>query len=221
MSQNAFAGISFGDPDRERIFNIRREALCQKWIPHTLEIADATMELHQNLVGDFIVKGQLTGQFAVASMIPTARLRWWAANPPTYGQSFSGSGLPYPNEEVAFEATPNNGICDLSGGEFQFTMVYPNSYYTDLGTKYVAPQVNIQIIDGNGNTLTPVRAIPLGSGIPFRTLTFPVQRNWNKGPLFYCNPNLPVRTQEQILRDSSYPAKNQVPANFWGSMPTN
>jgi hypothetical protein len=220
MSQHAFAGISFGDPDREKIFDFRREALCDKWIPHSLEIADATMELYQNLVGDLIVKGQLRGNFAAASLLPTARLRWWAANPPTYGQSYAGSGLPYPNEDVAFEGTPNNGICQVEGGSFNFMMVYPNSYYTNLGTKYVAPEVKIQIVDANGKELTPISSIPLGSGIPFRTLTFPTQRNWNKGPLFYCNQNLPVRSQEQILRDSSYPALNKVPNNFWGTMPT-
>lgn len=220
MSQHAFGGISFGDPDREKIFNIRRETLCQKWIPHSLEIADATLLLQQNLVGDFQIQGELKGEFLQASIYPSARIHWWAANPPTYGQSFAGSGLPYPNEEVAFEASPNNGICNVQGGRFNFTMVYPNSYYTELGAKYVAPEVQIQIIDSNGRPLTKVSRIPLGSGIPFRTLTFPVQRDWNKGPLFYCNPDLPVRNQEQILRDSSYPAQNKVPKNFWGTMPT-
>jgi len=219
MSQNAFAGISFGDPDRETLFNIRRETLCQKWIPHSLETADASLQVHQNLVGDFLIQGQLINEFATASMAPSARLHWWAANPPTYHQSFSGSGLPYPNEEVAFEASPNHGICDVSGGQFQFTMVYPNSYYTNLGTQYVPPQFQMQIRDGNGMALTPVAKVPLGSGIPFRTLTFPVQRHWNQGPLFYCNPNLPVRSQEQILRENAYPAKNEVPANFWGTLP--
>jgi len=219
MSQQAFAGISFGDPERETIFNIRREAICQKWVEHSLETADATMKLYQNLVGDFAIQGNLQGQLALAASQPTARLRWWAANPSSYRSSFSGSGLPYPNEQVAFEATPNLGLCDVNGGSFQFNLVYPNSYYMDLGTKYVPPQVKIQIVDGDGNKISPVSTIPLGSGIPFRTLTFPPQRNWNKGPLFYCNQNLPVRTQEQILRDSAYPAVNKVPANFWGTKP--
>ena len=35
--------------------------------------------------------------------------------------------------------------------------------------------------------------------------------------IFYSGRNkLPVRTQEQILRDSSYPCINKMPDNFWG-----
>jgi len=37
--------------------------------------------------------------------------------------------------------------------------------------------------------------------------------------MFYCNNNLPVRTQYQILVDSAYPTVNNVPKNFWGTMP--
>lgn len=224
MSQQAFAGISFGDPEREKIFALRREQLCDKWIPHDLETADASMRLLQNLVGDYQIQGSLKGTFAAAYASHLGRgskLHWWAANPPTYSQSFSGSGLPYPNEAVAFEGTPNNGFVELTTtGNFSFQMVYPNSYYTNMGTKYVPPQVQLQIVDANGNPLTEARAVSLGQGIPFRTLTWPVQRKWNQGPLFYCNQNLPIRTQEQILRDSAYPAVNKVPANFWGLDPT-
>ena len=36
-------------------------------------------------------------------------------------------------------------------------------------------------------------------------------------PRFYSGrTELPMRTQEQILRDSGYPENNKMPANFWG-----
>ena len=30
---------------------------------------------------------------------------------------------------------------------------------------------------------------------------------------------LPIRTQEQVLRDSSYPEDNRMPSDFWGLKP--
>ena len=37
-----------------------------------------------------------------------------AANSPTYLIGYTGSGLPYPNKEVAFENTTNKGIVSCS-----------------------------------------------------------------------------------------------------------
>ena len=38
--------------------------------------------------------------------------------------------------------------------------------------------------------------------------------------MFYKSlQTLPVRSQEQILRDSAYPKKNKMPKNFWGLTP--
>ena len=62
-------------------------------------------------------------------------------------------------------------------------------------------------------------SIKIDSGIPFRTLTHPsppsdVSRD---SVMFYYCPGskLPV-SQEQVLRDSGYPEKNEMPSNFWG-----
>ena len=46
--------------------------------------------------------------------------------------------------------------------------------------------------------------------------------------MFYYNENLPIRKQEDILRDSAYPSRGtknnivveeKVPDNFWGLRP--
>ena len=52
---------------------------------------------------------------------------------------------------------------------------------------------------------------------PFRTLTYPSNssRNARDSPLFYYNPNLPIRGQEAILRSSAYPSNYHTPNNFW------
>jgi hypothetical protein len=74
-------------------------------------------------------------------------------------------------------------------------------------------------MDENRENRGDVYVANLGDGIPFRSLVDTKKRDWNSGPLFYCNNNLPVRSQYQILLDSGYPAVNKVPDNFWGLMP--
>ena len=67
--------------------------------------------------------------------------------------------------------------------------------------------------------------IQIDDGIPFRTLTYPAppSQNPRDGPMFYhCQRNqLPIRGQEQILRDGGYPEVNMMPTNFWGLKPPN
>ena len=39
---------------------------------------------------------------------------------------------------------------------------------------------------------------------------------------YHCHRNqLPIRGQEQILRDRGYPDVNVMPKNFWGLKPSN
>ena len=47
----------------------------------------------------------------VSNYIPSSNTKvvFWAPNPPVYRTSFSGSALPFANEEMAFEQTPNAG----------------------------------------------------------------------------------------------------------------
>lgn len=65
--------------------------------------------------------------------------------------------------------------------------------------------------------------IQIDEGIPYRTLTHPAppSKNPRNSPMFYyCSKNkLPVRTQEQVLRDGGYPEVNKMPDNFWGLKP--
>ena len=90
---------------------------------------------------------------------------------------------------------------------------------TDFGTVVVPPQVNIKFVDENQLDISKVYSIKLGNCVPFRSQSWSKKRNWDDGPMFYSNPNLPVRTQEQILIDSAYPCTNQEPENFWGLTP--
>ena len=144
---------------------------------------------------------------------------YWAASPPTLGTSFSGSGMPYPSPEVAYDRTPNKGIVKVVNGSFTFTMKYPNAYYIGLGSLYIPPHINFKVAELNKPEL--YFSVQVDDGIPFRMLTYPAPPT-NKprvSPLFYCEPEQGARTQEDILRASSYPSTNTMPSNFWGTRP--
>lgn len=162
--------------------------------------------------GEYVVKGY------IQTLSSNATILFWAPNPPTYNASYSGSGLPYPNAEIAFENTPNRGAVKTEGGNFEFRVRYPNAYYAGLGSIYIEPSVYIKVCEnGSDENIYTVR---LGNGIPFRMLTHPQSHaniSSRKDNSFYKGRNeLPIRTQEQILRDSGYPDQNTMPSNFWG-----
>jgi len=148
-------------------------------------------------------------------------LEYYAANPPTYMFSYSGSALPYPNANVAYDNDYNSGKVIIKNNDFEFNIKYPNSFYSQLGNKYIEPHVIIQITDTSGFKYDPV-FVKLDNGIPFRNLSHhPPLENWKRNnPFFYYNKDdLPLRSQEQILKDSSFPTNNKYPNNFWGLKP--
>ena len=179
------------------------------------EFCNGVVEKQQN--GNILVKGDLKID------IPNVKIVYWAANPADLLQSYSGSGLPFYSADQAFSNMVNGGSVITNNKSFEFKLFYPNSYYVGLGSVYVPPQVYIKIC--NPNVKSTVQIINLGNGIPFRTLTYPSppSKNHRSSPLFYTNNNLPIRSQEQILRDSAYPVFNilppKTPDNFWGLKP--
>jgi len=163
--------------------------------------------------GDLIVNGN------IKTNSPTSKLYFWAAAPPTFGTSYSGSGMPYPSPEVAYDRTPNKGVVSVVNGQFSINMKYPNAYYTGLGSLYIPPHINFKVCeDGKSDSYFSVQ---VDDGIPFRMLTYPAPPT-NKpriSPLFYLEPEKGARSQETILRVSGYPTTNTMPDNFWGERP--
>jgi hypothetical protein len=165
--------------------------------------------------------GRVTVKGSVQTKGRDMHVVFWAAAPPDFRTSYTGSGLPYPNFEVAMQQTPSSGTVPVNAdGTFSFSIQYPSGYYTNLGTLYVKPHVRIRsVVDGH---MGPVETIKVAEGIPFRLLTYPPIPSTAPrcSPEFYGNRDyLPVRTQEDILRDSGYPASQTMPANFWGLTP--
>ena len=163
--------------------------------------------------GDIIISG------TVNSNIENPNIIYWAPSPADHLTSYSGSGLPFANAEMAYQNTPNKGMVQAKNKEFSFRLKYPNAYYAHLGTLYIPPLVNIKVCDSlNENSYITVQ---IDDGIPYRTLTYPSppSKNPYSSPLFFYTEEKEVRSQEQILRDSAYPKENKMPDNWWGMKP--
>lgn len=95
----------------------------------------------------------------------------WGANPAEIRASFTGSGLPYPNAEIAYDNTPNHYEVNISetNNSFDLYFYYPNGYYTQQGQIYIPPHLKMIITDSSEKKLT--RLIYLKYDIPSRSLT--------------------------------------------------
>ena len=187
--------------------------MCE-WKEEWFEIQNGVHgTIKYNGSGNIVVSGKI-----VRTMTSNHKLMFLAAKAPDYRTSFSGSAMPFADAEMAYESSTNRGGIDVRpDGSFSFSLNSPNGYYSGLGTVYVKPHV--QLILTENARVVEVFTVKVSDGIPFRTLSYPDSPP-RCSPLFYGNmDSLPVRTQEQILRDGAYPSTNTVPDNFWGLRP--
>ena len=145
-------------------------------------------------------------------------IHFLAPNPPDYRQSFSGSALPFFSREQAFMNTPNKITIKLGeDNKFKFNMLMPNTFYDNLGNEVVVPHI-IMAYKKNGSIIEKI--IKLDNGITFRTLTYSDSRTLSRNPNNYYKSFLPIRSQEQILKDSHFNATKINNTNlFWGFKP--
>lgn len=162
---------------------------------------------------DIIVKGTML------DTIPSGEIRYLAASPCDRRASFTGSGFPFHNAEQAFMDSPNKGIVRLQGNHFEIPLLFPNSYYVQVGRELVPPTLFL-MYDGQNGDERVVR-IKLGDPVPYRFLGYPSQFTMgrNDASFYHAHHNLPVRSQEQVLLDSAYPNKNKMSKDFWGLKP--
>lgn len=146
---------------------------------------------------------------------PISSIEFWAPAPPDYNASFSGSALPFPDSIIAYENSPNTGKFIPDSTQFTIDLMFPNSYYSHLGTRLVEPHLNIKVTQYGSQF---VETIFLGEIAPFRLLTYPAKPKGRSGPEFYDRSHLKeARSQEAILRSGNYPSMYQnTPKNFWG-----
>ena len=119
-----------------------------------------------------------------------------APNPIDRMSNYSGSGLPFPNNEIAFQNTPNK--IDITGsGIIEGTFLYPNSFYMHDGINKIVSSIFLQLFDKYDKVkhlhyeLDDVNAL--------RTL---INRKSRTNPEFYAAKDyiLPIATAENVMR---------------------
>jgi len=121
-----------------------------------------------------------------------------APSPPMSGVSYSGSALPYPCPQVAFDNTPNKAVVPQHG-QFDVVFTYPNSYYThDHATKVIS---SVFLILQEHEDIQPVFVrFELPDRFVLRTLNHRKERR-EKGPAFYAMENhIEVMSQYDIIQ---------------------
>lgn len=109
--------------------------------------------------------------------------------------NYTGSGLPFPNNEIAFENTPN--IIDVTGtGVINAIFSYPNSFYMPDGINKIISSVFIVFTQLNGNVFQ--KYYKLHDMNALRTL---INRSVRKSPEFYGAKDyiLPIDTAENVM----------------------
>lgn len=155
----------------------------------------------------------------INEIVKDGTINYIAATPADYRATFTGSGLPFANQLQAFENTPNTGSVQLrEDNSFEIYLLTPNSYMIGLGSIQVPPTLYISYL--NENNETKIVSIKVSQGIPYRNMTYPAFPRARSGPQFYDSQfYLPVRTQEEILLDATYPKVNAMSLNHWGLKP--
>lgn len=118
-----------------------------------------------------------------------------ASNPIDRMINYSGSGLPFPNEHIAFENTKN--ILLISGGGVINTVFsYPNSFYSRDGKNKILPSIYIELVEGNKQPFQLQYELS-----DFNTLRSLINRESRKGPEFYSAKDaiLPIATAENVM----------------------
>jgi len=119
-----------------------------------------------------------------------------AAAPIDRMANYSGSGLPFPCRQFAFENTPNYHEIGVDGNIVRI-FEYPNSYYDQACFNKLPPAVEIHLY--TAITTDPlVMKIDLPDYLPLKTLVHRPGRS----PVFYARQeNMEITGQETYLRN--------------------
>ena len=155
----------------------------------TSQLANAVVDIEGDKVH---IKGTVLSAARYESM------QLVAASPATRGVSYSGSALPFPCPQIAFDETPN--VADVpSNGVFDTVFDYPNSYYShDAFTKVVSSV--FLMLQERGAAAVFVR-FELPDRNILRSLTHRPERRM-LGPQFHSMKEdiIGIASQEEILR---------------------
>lgn len=129
-----------------------------------------------------IIHGNITQSFSRAKVM--------AANPIDRMSNYSGSGLPFPCADIAFDNTSN--LKHITSSNFSAIFKYPNSYYLPNGIDKVPPTIYLIIDD------KIVEAKQLPDLLPLKTLTHRGVNNRERFVTYKYN-NLPIANGDQVM----------------------
>ena len=135
-------------------------------------MSDTSIFLVESVVFDAVTLSNAVAETSNLANIPVSAICW------------------YPNANVAYDSNNNSGKVYIKNNDFSFTIKYPNSFYSQLGNKYIEPHVIIQITDSSGYKYDPV-FVKLDDGIPYRSLSHhPPVINWKRQNAFFLTYSL-------------------------------
>lgn len=140
----------------------------------------------------------LEGRILVKSFV---RAEVFAPNPIDRMVNYTGSGLPFPCSQIAFEQTPNFIIVSDPTGAFSATFKYPNSYYTEDQWTRIPPSIFFKIHPAPGAEPVFVRfELPNRDILNVRTLNF--RTKLRAGPPSYSIKEdiIPICGAEETMR---------------------
>jgi hypothetical protein len=148
--------------------------------------------------------------------VPDGQVAFQTAMPPDHRTSFTGSGLPFPSFEHAFNPCQSGYAVRAAGGLFDLPVRPPNSYVEASG-RLSAPKARLvyTVLGERVDEWVPIAGVP---AVRHRTLTHNVHRT---SPNYYdSRGRLQTRSQERILRESAYGHASDPEVDFgWGVRP--
>lgn len=125
---------------------------------------------------------QLTGAIKQMGMAREVIIN--APNPIDRMTNYTGSGLPFPCAQIAFENTPNIAKITDPTGRFDLKFSYPNAYYTTDAHTKVEPSIFVTFYWKDMTKEKTVVRLPLVDGLTLRTLNY--RPGHAKGPHYYA-----------------------------------
>ena len=155
----------------------------------------------------FHVQVFIDGDLRVKARIPDdvddGVVHYVAACPPTRRYSRVGSGLPFPNHEHAFQNTPNRGKHLIVDGFLTVHVLEPNSFYAGMGKVLVPPTLYVSYSSGGKQTERAIGLCSAPATVHAHTSLLAWPRSRRDATFYKTFLHLPVRCQEQILRDGA------------------
>lgn len=120
----------------------------------------------------------------------------FAANPIDRMSNYTGSGLAFPNNDIAFENTPNYFEVPESG-TIETVFYKPNSYYSPDTFTRVLPSIFIKIVPIDVKEEPIIIRFKLEDPLPLKS-----RKDRSDGPNYYAKKSeiIGVRSQYEIMK---------------------